>query len=253
MKNVTGYDLSKLMCGSFGTLAVLTEIILKVLPAPETERTVVATGLEEPEGIDLLIKAAGSPYDVSGLVHLPPGLKTPTELEGLAGNDKSLTLIRLEGPPPSVGYRCDKISGMTNTQAIYLENEDSASLWKGLREIVPLQVAPEERLWRISLPPSTCIGLVNGLRLASKPRIFYDWGGGLVWCVLPEIYPAKGLHRAAKDAGGHARIFRSGDGPTGEPYAFPPLDSVKMKLHQNLKEAFDPERVLNPGRMYADL
>ena len=105
VKNVTGYDLSKLMCGSFGTLAVLTELVLKVLPAAETERTVVVPGLDDANAIALLILASRSPHNVSGLAHLPRGVRAPQGLSATSEGGDSITLIRVEGPAPSVDHR----------------------------------------------------------------------------------------------------------------------------------------------------
>lgn len=263
VKNVTGYDLSKLMCGSFGTLAVLTELVIKVLPAAETERTVVVTGLDDAEAIALLILASRSPHNVSGLAHLPRGVRVPQGLSAASGSGDSITLIRVEGPAPSVDHRAPEIAGLTKRQTVSLEAEASTSVWSALREVEPLAIDPGERLWRVSVPPTvsaTCrAALSKAASSPEQPRAFFDWGGGLLWCVLPASVAASAVHRVAQDAGGHARLVRSAGAPQGVDgddavdQAFSPLDGANRAVHQRLKLAFDPSSVLNPGRMYAGL
>lgn len=263
VKNVTGYDLSKLMCGSFGTLAVFTELVLKVLPAAETTRTVVVTGLDETEAIALLILASRSPHNVSGLAHLPPGVRLPQGLSTAGGKGDSATLIRLEGPAPSVAHRAREIAGLTKRRASSLEGEASASVWSALRELEPLAEESHERLWRVSLPPTASVQFRARLSIAASrstpPRAFFDWGGGLLWCVLPASLAASDVHRLAQEVGGHARLVRPAateqgmqGGEAVDP-VFSPLDGANRAVHQRLKLAFDPTGVLNPGRMYAGL
>ena len=269
VKNVTGYDLSKLMCGSFGTLAVMTELVLKVLPAAETEHTVVVAGLEDVEAIALLILASRSPHNVSGLAHLPRGVSVPQALSSVTGDGDSLTLIRVEGPAPSVAHRAREIVGLTTRPAVSLEAEASASVWASLRELEPLPLDAGERLWRISLPPTASAQFRATLsrQVASSaetphsaaPRAFFDWGGGLLWCGLPVSLAATDVHRMAQEVGGHARLVRAASAQQGEAgdeavdLAFSPLDGANRAVHQRLKLAFDPSGVLNPGRMYAGL
>ncbi|MDA1183292.1 MAG: glycolate oxidase subunit GlcE [Acidobacteria bacterium] len=268
VKNVTGYDLSKLMSGSFGTLGVLTELVLKVLPAAETERTVVVTGLDDPEAIALLILASRSPHNVSGLAHLPRVVRAPTGLSGVAADGEPVTLIRLEGPAPSVEHRAREIVGLTARPTTSLEAEASASVWSALRELAPIAVGAGERLWRVSVPPTASAACSATLSTAAAssaagatttPRAFFDWGGGLIWCALPASLAATEVHRVAQEAGGHARLVRAADAAQESgrdeavDQAFAPLDAASRTIHQRLKLAFDPSGVLNPGRMYADL
>ncbi len=250
MKNVTGYDLSKLMCGSFGTLAVLTELVIKVLPAAETERTVVVDGLDEAEGLTLLTQAARSPYEVSGLAHLGPGEQSPAPVAGLAKQGDAMTFLRMEGPPPSVEHRCEMVTHLTGRQTGYLEAEESRALWRAIRELEPLGLRDGEQLWRVSLPPSKASHFARALQAMAQGRHFFDWGGGQVWCALPGKTAEKKVHGLAREQGGHARLVRAGSGGPGA--AFPPLDAVNHRLHVQLKQAFDPEGILNPGRIYPD-
>ena len=263
VKNVTGYDLPKLMCGSFGTLAVFTELVLKVLPVAETARTVVVAGLDDTEAIALLILASRSPHNVSGLAHLPRGVHVPQGLSAASGEGDSVTLIRVEGPAPSVDHRAREVAGLTKRRTASLEAEASASVWSALREVEPLVIETGERLWRLSVPPTvsaTCrAALSKAASSAEQPRAFFDWGGGLLWCALPASLAPSDVHRVAQDAGGHARLVRSAsahqgaDGDDVVDHAFSPLDGPNRAVHQRLKQAFDPTGVLNPGRMYAGL
>lgn len=251
VKNVTGYDLSKLMCGSFGTLAVLTELVLKVLPAPETERTLVLAGLSGEEGLSTLGEASRSPYEVSGLAHLPAGLNMPAPVAGLAAEDEALTFLRIEGPEPSVARRCEQVTRLCGRRTGALEPEESRAVWKSIRELEPLPLADGERLWRISLPPAAGGEFFGSLGGLAAPRGFYDWGGGLVFCALPASAAAEEVHRLALEAGGYARLVRGAGPPDAELPVFSPLAPANRKLHVQLKQAFDPNGILNPGRMYA--
>lgn len=252
VKNVTGYDLSKLMCGSFGTLAVFTELCLKVLPRPESERTVVVPGLAEPEALALLRAVSRTPHEPSGLACLPAGTLMPPSLLGFAGHPKPLALIRIEGPERSVKSRAERVAAMAHGSPILLERIASRGLWRSLRELEPLSVGADERLWRLSVPPGQGHEAMEALRRAGAARGFYDWGGGLVWAILPATADSA-AHAAAAMAGGHARLLRSGSDtpPAGEVFA--PLPEPQRRLHEQLKRAFDPSGILNPGRMYAGL
>ena len=253
VKNVTGYDLSKLMCGSFGTLAVLTELVLKALPAPETEQTVVVRGLEDVEGIELLTRAGRAPGGVAGLAHLPQELRMPLPLLESVNKEKSATVMRLEGPEPSVRYSTGQLTDLAGGQVEVLEQEQSRNLWRSIREVEPLVMAEGLRLWRISLPAAQSAAFAPALGASSLPRRFYDWGGGQLWCLLPQHMEAEQVHRLAQEAGGNARIVRGGAPAGMEMPIFPHLAPPNHKLHVQLKEAFDPNRVLNPGRMYSGI
>lgn len=253
VKNVTGYDLSKLMCGSFGTLAVMNEVCVKVLPRPQAERTVIAIGSDIDQGLQLMLEAARSSHEVSGLAHLPMGTHLPAPVSGLHGVGDGLTAVRLEGPQPSVVYRSEMIVDGIQSQTIYLEGEESDEFWRALRELEPLAPSETEHVWRISVPPSRGLDCARALRLQGDPRLFLDWGGGLVWAVLHAEIPPQDIHTIAQGAGGHAQRVRGPMGSTPQDMAFStPADGVH-RLNQNLKRAFDPNNILNPGRIQGDL
>ena len=258
VKNVTGYDLSKLMCGSFGTLGVLTELCLKVLPRPEAQVTLAVETASEDDALALLRRMARSPHEPSALACLPPGTARPAALAARADPAACLALIRLEGPERSVTLRVDAVAALAGGGAARLAGADSESVWRGMGEVAPLPLAKGERLWRLSVPPDQAGAAAQALRgsgagpAAGAVRLCYDWGGGLVWAALPGSRDAA-VHAAARAAGGHARVARGDpDLAPAEP-AFGPLDAVQRQVHQNLKRAFDPQGILNPGRMYAGL
>lgn len=251
VKNVTGYDLSKLMCGSFGTLAVLTEVVVKVLPRAETERTVMFSGLTDAEGLACLRAASRSSHEPGGLAHLPAGLQRTDAAAALA--DGALTAVRLEGPAPSVKHRGERLARALAASAAFLEQDDSRAFWCALRELEPLSVGAGERLWRFSLPPTAATGLGQTLREQGAARLFYDWGGALAWAVLPAGQKSGALHALARNAGGHAQLIRQGNGVHREEAVFTELTPGQHRLNLNLKLAFDPQRILNPGRLYPDI
>lgn len=249
VKNVTGYDLPKLMCGSFGTLAVLTELVLKVLPRAETEHTVLLAGLSDAAAGERMTAVARSRHEPSGLAHLPAGLTITAA--GAAAVGRSLTALRVEGPEPSVVHRSDALAA--GGALGILEPEASRAFWTAVKELEPLPLGPKERLWRFSTAPRS--GPRLGQRLGELPgvRLFYDWGGALLWAVVPARHKPATLHKLAREVGGHAQIVRPAtEGPREEP-PFTELPPGQQRLAANLKRAFDPQRILNPGRMYPDL
>ncbi len=306
VKNVTGYDLPKLMCGSFGTLAVLTEVVVKALPRAETERTLVFAGLENAPGLKLLEMASRSSLEPSGLAFLPAGLPLPDPVKAVVAavageKGASLTAIRMEGPEPSVKQRCAGLQeaalqgtaemvaeaatavakNMESTLAepAILEADGSRAFWVSLRELEPLQPGfggadkhPEttegkereegEALWRFSVPPASGAALAARLLAGGRVRYFHDWGGALLWAMLPASRDPVSLHELAAEHGGTAQRVKAasgsiggtdGIGGTGEAPVFSGLSPARHRLNLNLKLAFDPQRILNPGRMYPDL
>ena len=277
VKNVTGYDLSKLMCGSFGTLAVLTEVVVKVLPRAESECTVLFAGLSDAEGTARLIAASRTSQEPSGLAHLPsgaawngPGLAAAAA----AANGAALTAIRVEGPAASAQMRAELLAREnldggnggpgSGVSVDILADGDSKAFWRAVRELTPLSMDEGETLWRFSVAPTAGAALGESLRGAGALRLAYDWGGALVWAVFPGRSAGAhgGLHALASSAGGHAQRVRhgpnaagenTGDASQGAEGAFTELSPGQHRLNLNLKLAFDPARVLNPGRMYADI
>ncbi|MFM9863981.1 MAG: glycolate oxidase subunit GlcE [Micropepsaceae bacterium] len=228
VKNVTGYDLPKLAAGSFGTLFAMTELTLRALPRTNT-CILALDGLEPGPALRLLRVVAASPFDPSGLSYV-------------AG--KSLTLIRLEGQADGVAARRDELCRTIARGARVMDAEEGAKLFRTIGEVVPL-FAPSASLWRISIPPTAAEAAINQL----NPKAWAaDWAGGLL--LLEFDRTDANVHTVAKAFGGHATALRTAE-PIGDIFA--PLDPATLALTARLKNAFDPARILNPGRMYKDI
>jgi glycolate oxidase FAD binding subunit len=251
VKNVTGYDLSKLLCGSFGTLAVMTEVCVKVLPRGETERTVAIATPSAEEAQERLIAVAKTPHEVSGLAFLPGNLALPAALKDFAQKG-GVTVMRIEGSASSVTYRATKLAELAAGQAETLDESASRDVWRAIRELEPLPLHEGETLWRFSVPPTRGLRLADALAMQGAARGFADWGGALIWAALPMAADPAALHRAATEAGGHARLLRSTKPLPDEYPIFPAQPPARAKLHENIKRAFDPHGILNPGRMYGE-
>ena len=234
VKNVTGYDLCKLMAGSWGTLAVLTEVTIKVLPAARTELTILLFGLDDRRAGEAMTAALNAPVEVSGAAHLPRSTASRAPLKG----ELAVTAIRLEGFEASVAARADHLIAVLKTfaRADLLDAGHSRQFWAQVREVEAFRKDPRP-LWRISVPPAV------GWRVAEvvAGEALYDWGGGLVW-LLSQAEPAS-LRAAVRGLGGHATLY-CGEGP-----AFEPLEGPLAALTARVKAAFDPAGVLNPGRL----
>ena len=259
VKNVTGYDLSKLMAGSHGTLAVLTEVTFKVLPVPEETRTVVIRGLDETAGIAALGRAAASGLEPTALAHLPPSAASRSAVDRVSGAGGGVTAIRIEGPAPSVEARCASSrkpfgpEGDTDE----LDEPDSGALW---REIGGARLLPADDgvLWRLSVPPATAAGIVpeiaNALPPAGAVEAMFDWAGGLIWLAIEGVEDAAhGVVRGAiAGGGGHATLIRAPEETRRRVPVFHPRDPGLAALDARVKKGFDPRGILNPGRLSAD-
>jgi len=251
LKNVTGLDLCKLFCGSFGTLGVLTEITLKVLPAPEAVGTLVLPGLDAARGVAALSAALGSPYGVSAAAWLPA--EAAARVPELAGFKGAVALARIEEFAPSVAYRTARLradlAGFGNAEI--LDDAASRALWRAVRDARPLPAEPEDGIWRISVRPSAGPDVARAVA-ALGGRSFLDWGGGLVWIAAPaEPSVHASVTAAARAAGGIWTLLRAPAALRASldviPREPPPLAAITRRV----KAAFDPKGILNPGRMYA--
>lgn len=240
MKNVTGLDLVKLNCGAHGALGFITEVTFKLLPRPECAGSLVIDGLDDDTAIAALSAALGAPFEVSGAAHLP--------------GEAPRTLVRIEHFRTSVEYRMGELETLLRRfgPVRRLEENDAATLWRDIRDGQALGCAPDDALWRVSLAPSRAAGFVAGLGAQGLAKAhFYDWGGGLVWLASDVAALAGGeVHKAAAAAGGHATLIRAPDDLRGALDVFQPQPAPLMALTARLKASFDPDRTLNPGRMY---
>lgn len=215
MKNVAGYDVSRLQCGAMGTLGVLLEVSLKVLPLPEAEITLVQE-CDAQEAIDTMNRLGGQPVPLSAACH-----------------DGNKMYLRLSGSGDGISAAQKRIGGDLH--------DHGEEFWRQLNEQRLPFFDGDTPLWRLSLAPATPM-------LNTKGRTLIDWGGAQRWIRTDE--PMERLRAAAARAGGHATLFRSGAGSTNSEQPFHPLDDGLMQLHTRLKHSFDAHGIFNPGRMY---
>lgn len=235
MKNVTGYDLVKLMAGSWGTLGVLSEVALKVLPKAEAAAVLLIEGLKDEAAVGALSAALGSPYDVTGAAHAVNG-----------PDGGPLTMIRLEGFSDSVAYRADRLRGLLGGDiTIETRPEQAAARWKWLRDVAAFHGRGGD-VWRISLKPTDAPDAAMRLRAAFGAEVIYDWGGGLVWALVPG---GSDLRPVLAGLPGHARIERASDATRAAFGAFPSEGPVLDRISADLRAKFDPRGILNPGLM----
>jgi len=254
MKNVTGYDLCKLLTGSFGTLAVLTEVTFKVLPAAETVGTLLVSGDRETDLLAALRAAMGTPFDVSGAALLPASAAARSAVAPVAGTGGPVAAIRVEGPAPSVDYRLERLTAALageERECTRLDAEPSRILW---REIRDLELLPRSScLWRLSIPPAAAAELLPQFGELGAECLL-DWSGGLVWLATEKVSEeqARSIRAAFAPFGGHATLIRAPQEMRAALDVFQPQPAPLAALTRRVKESFDPERILNRGRMYRD-
>ncbi|MGH6794875.1 MAG: 2-hydroxy-acid oxidase, partial [Methylocella sp.] len=251
VKNVTGYDLSRGLAGSFGTLAIATEVTLKVLPRGETSATLMLTGLDPAPAVKALCAAMGAPADVSGAAHLPAyAAKTQ-------GYSTSITALRLEGFAPSVAGRLDRLEAMLKDFAplARLDAPASQKLWRAVRDVEPLSYPREKLIWKISVAPTAGPKVAETVARSHDTKTLFDWSGGLVWIALdPCPDAAAGIIRqaVAEHGGGHATLIRAPAETRATIPVFEPQPEALALLSRRLKAAFDPYAILEPRRMWAE-
>jgi glycolate oxidase FAD binding subunit len=245
VKNVTGYDLCKLLAGSFGTLAALAEVTMKVVPAPEHERTLAIGGLDDAKAVSLMTRALGSAAEVSAAAHLPAGIAP-----SLAG-DAAATLLRLEGTAISITERLAQLRRELGETGTELEGAASREVWQSLRDLQPFH-GTEEALWRLSVPPAEGASAMRAVAESGlgPARHFYDWGGGQIWLALPATGDAGAARIRSAVARGHATLMLAPLALRAAVDVFQPQEPALATLARRVKESFDPAGRLNPGRMY---
>jgi len=257
VKNVTGYDLCKLLAGSFGTLAALTDVTVKVLPAPEETRTVLVFGLADAAAIKALVAALGSVHEVSAAAHLPQVLAAGSAVPSVTAAAAAVTAVRVEGFPASVAHRARALAALLAPLGAVgeLGREDSLAFWREIRDVRPFAAEPGLCVWRVSVPPASGPALAARVAAALETRAYYDWGGGLVWLgVAPGGDAGAAVVRAAlAESGGNATLMRAPDPVRAAVAVFEPPAEGLARLSQRVKESFDPRGILNPGRLYAGI
>lgn len=261
VKNVTGYDLCKLLAGSWGTLSVMTEVTLKVMPKPEAERTLLLRGLDDAAANKAMTAALGSPFDVSGAAHLPTSAFR-TKIEGLgdiAGQSEALTVLRLEGITASTAHRAGSLRELLAPfgTATLVEDTVSAALWTTIRDVLPF--AADGTLgawpvWRIVCPPASGAALGTLLARETGGDVIYDWGGGLIWAALPPKPDAHAttVRESVNAAGGHATLIRAAEDIRRAIDVFHPQAPGLAALSERVRASFDPKTILNRGRLTRD-
>ena len=235
MKNVTGYDLVKLIAGSRGTLGVVTEIAFKVLPQVEYEITLSLQGLSDASAIAVLGQALGSPCEVSGAAHLS-GTGSPT------------TLLRLEGFEDSVVHRTEllkRILGEYGEIHVDQDQNNVMATWKGLANVRPFSDA-EGDVWRLVTKPDRAVQIVGVLRQQIDAEAIYDWGGGLVWLRVPQGIDCRAL---LGQFPGHATLVRASDETRHRIRPFSRYGHRLDDIAEDIRRRFDPRNLLNPGIM----
>ncbi|MGZ5804754.1 MAG: FAD-binding protein [Xanthobacteraceae bacterium] len=256
VKNVTGYDLCKLLAGSWGTLAAMTDVTIKTLSKSETEATLVVQGLADNVAIKAMAAAMGSACDVSGAAHLPAKL-APHFLADF-GNSRAMTVLRLEGVEPSVAHRVKALGAVVarfGAPAV-IDAARSHRLWRAVRDAIPFAANGPygaRPVWRISTAPSRGAEVGSSIAAKTGGDVFYDWAGGLIWAVVAPLEDAgESVVRQTIDAvGGHATLIRAPVALRAVVPVFGPQDGALSALTGRVKESFDPNGVLNRGRMWA--
>ena len=251
LKNVTGLDLCKLLTGSHGTLGVLTEITVKVLPAPESTGSLVIRGLDAARGVAALSAAMGSPYGVSGAAWLPAWAAAGIPALG----EGSATLIRMEEFAPSVIYRLGRLAEDLAEfgQGMTLGDAESRDVWRAVRDVTPIRVSTGEAVWLVSTRPSRGHHVLAAATNAGA-RGFLDWSGGRVWLAGPG---QEALHAAITAAvqvqGGTWTLMRAPEPLRAAVDVVPTEPTALAAITRRVKGALDPAGILNPGRLYPGL
>ena len=228
MKNVTGYDLVKLMAGSHGTLGVLTEVSFKLLPVPGTAATLVLRGLDDARAVAAMSAAMSSPFEVTGAAHWPG--------EG--------TFLRIEGFAHSVDYRADRLARLLAGfgPAEREDAEATRTRWVAIRDVAPFHAVPGD-VWKLSVKPSEAAGIAATI---GAEAVLYDWGGGLIWA---RVAGGTDLRARIGTIAGHATLVRAAPETRARVATFPPEPGPLATIAAGLRAKFDPRGILNPGLM----
>ena len=250
LKNVTGLDLCKLIAGSHGTLAVLTEITLKVLPKAERTGSLLLPGLAAGPAVAALSAALGSPFGVSGAAWLPGA--AAARVPELAGHGP-VALVRIEDFAPSVTYRLARLNDLLApfAPAHLLDHDTSLAAWRAIRDAQPLEALPGDAIWRVSVRPSAGPAVVAAVQQFGA-RCFLDWGGGLVWIAGNAALHDR-IRAAARAGGGTWTVLRGPETMRAAVEVVPPEPDALQRITRRVKAAMDPHGILNPGRLYAGL
>ena len=254
VKNVTGYDLSKLVTGSFGTLLALSEITLKVLPIQADIKTIIISGLALENSLGIMDSAISSSNDPSGAVFYPANLRNNFVFNDLT-HPGSITAIRIEGTKTSTEQRVNNLFEnlvLKERKTTILDITQSEIFWEETRAI-KVFAKNEKNILRAVVPPSETVNLINRLKTFHS-GYFIDWGGSLIWLELDYLSHQKieQIRKRVLDANGYLTVIKSPENIKSSSEIFT-IDPIKFKISQNLKKSFDPKRIFNPGKMYTGI
>ena len=255
VKNVTGYDLPKIFAGAWGTLGIMSDVIIKVLPAPETQATLALAGLDAVAATKAMTTAMNSSCEVSGAAHLPQDIAALSGVAGVAGTGAAMTLLRLEGIAPSVDFRAQRLTELLSGfgEVVRLDNAPSVALWTEIRDVHYLGHGEDRIVWRISVPPTEGAGVLAAIAALGDVHGYLDWSGGLIWLDMPvsDHGHAQLVRGAFASTTGHATLIRAPQALRAAIPVFEPQLPALAALSARVKEAFDPMGILNPGRISA--
>ncbi len=254
VKNVTGYDLSKLVTGSFGTLLVLSEVTLKVLPTQSETKTIIVSGLALEHSLGIMGSAISSSNDPSGAVYYPSNLRGNFVFNDLT-HPGSITALRVEGTKLSTSQRINNLMNdlvLKDKKITVLDSIQSEIFWEDTRALKVFS-ENDKNILRAVVPPSETFNLINRLK-SFHPSYFIDWGGSLIWFELDYLSNQKidQLRQRISDVNGYITVIKSSENIKSSSEIFT-IDPIKFKISQNLKKSFDPKRILNPGKMYTGI
>ena len=262
VKNVTGYDLSKLICGSYGTLVALTEITFKVLPLPEESKTLVINNQKIEKAVHFLDKSISSSNDISGAVFFPDkpmisgssmNIENTFKLNDLK-QEGSITAIRIEGSKNSIDHRIENLINelqIINLNISILEVHQSEVFWNKVKALEFFSNS-KNNIIRIVIPPSECVNLIY--QFSNKFKYYLDWGGALMWLEVFELSEEmfESIRRKVVKRGGYVTMIKNSNYLPYVEDVFT-ISSERFNISQNIKKSFDPKRILNPGKMYTGI
>lgn len=244
VKNVTGFDLTKLMAGAMGTLGIMTDVSFKVLPIPEKSRTVLLFGASDIT--KALVAAQCSPHEISGCAHLPKTVAARSSVAYVKNAGTDVTAVRIEGPAPSVEVRCAALRDLLaplGSGVEELHTANTAALWKEIRDVS--YFAGDKQIWRVSVAPSEGPSVAQSM----AGETLLDWAGGLIWVALDPAADAHATRVRRAFTSGHATCMRASDDVRAAIDVFQPQADGLAQLTERVREGYDPVNILNPKRM----
>ena len=258
VKNVTGYDLCKLIAGSYGTLALLTEATVKVLPKSEKTRSVLISALTHKTALSVFQKLLSGPTESSGLAHLPANIAKRSKVDFVSNTGLSVTAVRVEGPTPSVIQRTKDLmtalAGYGDVEELHTHR--SRMLWKEIGDLSPFVENQTSTVWRIMAPPSQAGLVIDNLSNMFNISWYFDWAGGLIWVESDDGDPDDvhtGIRNCVTEVSGQSTLIRGSSTLRASVDVFEPLPKPIFQLNYRIKQAFDPNAIFNPARVYAGI